>query len=76
MKAFYREILRAAAEERLTVRRVCDQDEAGYDESPGDKYDGSLCTDEVNELVAAGMLRRAGQRMVVTNRGRAGVDRG
>lgn len=73
----YDEILRAAAEKRLYLHNDAGDGEQhiSYDNVASDSYDGSLCTDEAMELLSARLLRCVGRRVVITDRGRASLDR-
>lgn len=61
------EILRVAAADRPIT--VVDGDYA-YDNLDGDEYDGSRCTDEVYELIRAGLLTDRGGVIRITDTGR------
>jgi hypothetical protein len=69
------EILRAADDNRLYLHVDCGELHASYDNAPEDRYDGSLCTDEVNDLMAAGLLRCTANRIHLTRRGETRLAR-
>lgn len=64
------EILHAVEDRRLHVHTVSGEKHASYDNVPSDRYDGSLCTDEVNVLIESGHVRYAGEKLRLTGAGR------
>ena len=67
-----KEILRVAAVERIEKRTdPYDGLVYAYDEQDGDEFDGSNCSDEVMDLIRAGLLTDRGGVIRITDAGRA-----